>query len=254
MMKTPIIEINDLCFSYNRHPILLDVNLTVCQGDFLAILGPNGGGKSTLLKLMLGLLKPDKGTIRVFGKSPRKAAHCIGYMPQEVSINKGFPISVMDVVLMGRLQPGTGWSRYTRADRISAQKTLEHMDMADYRNYHMEELSGGQRQRVYIARALVSEPEVLFLDEPTSSVDTKGQTMLYDLLKSLNKRVTIIVVSHDISIVSGYVKSLACVNQRLFFHDTPEITRDMLEMAYHCPVELIAHGMPHRVVPHHEDE
>ena len=252
-MKTPIIEIKNLRFSFNRHPVLVDVNLTVFFGDFLAILGPNGGGKSTLLKLMLGLLKPERGTIHVFGLPPRKAAHRIGYVPQEININKSFPITVMDVVLMGRLKPGTGWSRFGKKDRMAVHKSLEQMNILDCRNLHMEELSGGQRQRAFIARALVSEPDILFLDEPTSSVDTKGQAELYDLLKELNQTVTIIVVSHDLSIISSYVKSLACVNQNLIFHDAPEITKDMLAMAYHCPVELIAHGVPHRVLPHHDE-
>ncbi|MDY6844653.1 MAG: ABC transporter ATP-binding protein, partial [Thermodesulfobacteriota bacterium] len=175
MMDTPIIEIQNLWFSHNTHPVLIDVNLTVYRGDFLAILGPNGGGKTTLLKIMLGLLKPDRGTVRIFGMLPQKAAHYIGYVSQEVHINKSFPISVMDVVLMGRLQPKTGWSRYLKKDRKIAHQALERMEMTDYKKCHMEELSGGQRQRVFIARALASEPEVLFLDEPTSSVDTKGQ-------------------------------------------------------------------------------
>ena len=252
-MSTPIIEIRDLTFSFHRQPILIDVNLTVNRGDFLAILGPNGGGKSTLIKLLLGLLKPDQGSIRVFGKPPRKTAHRIGYVPQEININKSFPISVMDVVLMGRLRPGTGWSRYTKRDRVAAHQALERMEILEYRNARIEELSGGQRQRVFIARALVYESEVLFLDEPTSSVDTRGQTELYDLLKILNQSVTILIVSHDLSLVSSYVKSVACVNQHVYFHDAPEITRDMLEMAYQCPVELIAHGLAHRVLDHHGD-
>jgi len=253
-MSFPVIEIQDLWFSYNKHPILAEVNLIVNSGDFLAIIGPNGGGKTTLLKIMLGLLEPSSGIIRVLSRSPGEVAHRIGYMPQEITINKSFPISVIDVVLMGRLKPGTGWSRYTKKDRIAAEKILEKMEMLGYRNRRVEELSGGERQRIFIARALVSEPELLFLDEPTSSVDTKGQTDLYELLKVLNETVTIVVVSHDISIVSSYVKSLACVNQRVFSHDTPEITKDMLEMAYHCPVELIAHGLPHRVLQEHGDK
>ena len=253
-METPIIETRDLWFSFNREPILTEVNLAVHQGDFMAIIGPNGGGKTTLLKLMLGLLKPSRGTVRVFNRPPGEVTHRIGYMPQEVTVNRSFPISVIDVALMGRLRTGTGWSIYSRSDRMAAQHALEQMEMLDYQDRRIEELSGGQRQRVLIARALVSEPEILFLDEPTASVDTKGQTDLYELLKTLNETVTIIVVSHDLSIVSGYVKSLACVNQRVFFHDTPKITVDMLEMAYHCPVELIAHGLPHRVLQQHRDE
>ncbi len=252
-MNSPTIEIKRLWFYFNGQPVLKDVNLTVRRGDFLALLGPNGGGKTTLIKLIIGLLKPHRGAVRVFSLPPRKAAHRIGYMPQEPNINKSFPISVLDVVLMGRLQSGRSWSRYSRRDRMAAQQTLEQLEMWEYRNRRIGELSVGQRQRVFVARALVAEPELLLLDEPSASVDTKGQTDLYSLLKQLNETVTIIVVSHDLSIVSGYVKSVACANQRLFYHDAAEITGEMLEMAYCCPVDLIAHGLPHRVLRKHKD-
>jgi zinc transport system ATP-binding protein len=175
-------------------------------------------------------------------------------MPQHLHFNQSFPISVLDVVLMGKLRPGKGWSRYSPKDKIAAQKAMEQMEMWEFRNRRVGELSGGQQQRVFIARALVDEPEVLFLDEPTASVDTKHQTDLFDILKELNKTVTIIVVSHDVGIVSSHVKSVACVNQQVFYHDDAEITQEMLEMAYQCcPVDLVAHGMPHRVLQEHED-
>ncbi len=254
MTDSIIIEVRDLWFSFNGQPVLKGVNLSVHPRDFLAIIGPNGGGKTTLLKLMLGLLEPDKGSINILGQPPKEAARRIGYVPQEIGVNKSFPISVMHVVLMGRMRGGGGWWRFSKADRTVAKKALERMEMWKYRKHRMEELSGGQRQRVFIARALVAEPEILFLDEPTASVDTKGQADLYTFLKELNKTVTIVVVSHDLSIVSSYVKSVACVNQQLIFHDTPEITGEMLEMAYHCPVDLIAHGLPHRILRTHEDQ
>lgn len=254
-MEDPIIEIRDLWFSFNSIPVLKEVNLTVRPKNFIALLGPNGGGKTTLLKLMLGLLIPDRGSIKIFGEPPSKSSHRIGYMPQHLHFNQGFPISVLDVVLMGKLRPGRGWSRYSHKDRMAAEKALEQMEMWDFRNRRAGELSGGQAQRVFIARALVDEPEVLLLDEPTSSVDTKHQTDLFDILKELNKTVTIIVVSHDVGIVSSHVKSVACVNQQFFYHDDAEISQEMLEMAYQCcPVDLVAHGMPHRVLMKHEDD
>jgi zinc transport system ATP-binding protein len=234
--------------------VLKGVNLSVHPRDFLAIIGPNGGGKTTLLKLMLGLLEPGQGSISILGQPPKEAARRIGYVPQEIGVNKSFPISVLHVVLMGRMRGGGGWWRFSKADRTVAQKALERMEMWEYRKHRMEELSGGQRQRIFVARALVAEPEILFLDEPTASVDTKGQADLYTFLKELNKTVTIVVVSHDLSIVSSYIKSVACVNQQLIFHDSPEITGEMLEMAYHCPVDIIAHGLPHRVLRTHEDQ
>ena len=253
-MRDVIIEIRDLWFSFNAIPVLKEVNLTVRRGDFIALLGPNGGGKTTLLKLMLGLLKPNRGTIKIFNEPVGKSSHRIGYMPQHLHFNQSFPISVLDVVLMGKLRPGKGWSRYSSKDRLAAQKAMEQMEMWEFRNRRVGELSGGQQQRVFIARALVDEPEVLFLDEPTTSVDTKHQTDLFDILKELNKTVTIIVVSHDVGIVSSHVKSVACVNQQLYYHDDSEITQEMLEMAYQCcPVDLVAHGMPHRVLQEHED-
>lgn len=254
MIDSTIIEVRDLWFSFNGQPVLKSVNLSIHPRDFLAIIGPNGGGKTTLLKLMLGLLEPGQGSIKILGQYPKEVAPRIGYVPQEIGVNKSFPISVLHVVLMGRMRGGGGWWRFSKADRTAAQKALERMEMWKYRKHRMEELSGGQRQRVFVARALVAEPEILFLDEPTASVDTKGQADLYIFLKELNETVTIVVVSHDLSVVSSYVKSVACVNQQLIFHDAPEITGEMLEMAYHCPVDLIAHGLPHRVLRTHEDQ
>jgi len=154
---------------------------------------------------------------------------------------------------MGRMQGGGGWRRLAKADRIAAQQALERVEMWPFRTRRMGELSGGQRQRVFVARALAAEPEVLFLDEPMASVDTQGQTDFYTFLKEVNDTVTILLISHDLSIVSSHVKSVACINQRLIFHDAAEITSEMLDMAYCCPVDLIAHGQPHRVLQEHKE-
>ena len=259
-MSAPIIEIQDLNFSYNSQSVLKDVKLIVNPGDFIAMIGPNGGGKTTLLKLMLGLLNADSGNIRIFGKRPKEVSHRIGYVPQDVHINKYFPISALDVVLMGKLKPGQGWSRHSQQDRLAALQALEQVEMEKLRDQRVGELSGGQKQRVFVARALVTEPELLFLDEPTASIDTKGQNEFYSLLKELNKKITIIVVSHDLMVISGYIKSVICVNQRLHYHGHAEVTGEMIEMMYNCtaeetcPVELIAHGLPHRVFHSHKDE
>jgi len=253
-MSTPIVEIRDVAFAYSGESVLQDVNLDIRQGDFMAVIGPNGGGKTTLLKLMLGILKPDRGTVRIFGTQPREAASRIGYVPQDIHVNRGFPISVQDVVRMGRVRGGGGWKHFSKKDMAIVQQALEQVEMWSLRFRRMDELSGGQRQRVFLARALVSKPEILFLDEPMSSVDTKGQTDFYDYLLELNRTVTIVVVSHDAMILSSHAKSVACVNRQLFFHNAPEITKDMLEMAYHCPVELIGHGLPHRVFPEHKED
>jgi zinc transport system ATP-binding protein len=259
-MDKAIIDIQNLNFSYNRQPVLIDVNLTVQVGEFIAMIGPNGGGKTTLLKLMLGLLNADSGNIRIFGKKPQDVSHRIGYVPQDVHINKDFPISALDVVLMGKLKPGIGGSRHSEMDRLAALHALEQVEMEKFCNHRIGELSGGQKQRVFVARALVTDPELLFLDEPTASIDTKGQNEFYKLLNELNEKITIIVVSHDLMVVSGYIKSVVCVNRRLHYHGYAELTGEMIEMMYDCtaqetcPVELIAHGLPHRVLHEHENE
>lgn len=253
-----IVEIKDLAFAYNGEAVLKDVNLTVRQKDFMAIIGPNGGGKTTLLKLLLGLLTPEKGTVRVDGKSPQEASPCIGYVPQDVHMNRSFPITAIDVVLMGKLDPKKRLSRQSAANRRDALAALERMEMAAYADKKIGMLSGGQRQRVFIARALVAQPKLLLLDEPTASIDTKGKADFYRLLRELNKNITVLVVSHDLLVISRYVKSVACVNKRLHYHDQAEITGDMLEAMYPCtveevcPVELVAHGLPHRVMMSYE--
>ena len=254
MRGSPLIRMNEIKRGFKNKLVLDKVNLDIKEKEILGIIGASGAGKTTLLKLMLGLLQADKGTVRVFNQSPLEAAQRIGYVPQDIHINKNFPISVLDVVLMGRLRSGISWSHYKKDDRIAAQLSLEKVEMEQFKNRHIDELSGGQRQRIFIARALVTEPEILILDEPTASVDTKGQTEIYTILKDLNEKVTILVVSHDILALSSYIKSVACVNRRVHFHEAAEVTEEMLEVAYQCPVELIAHGLPHRVLRTHNGD
>jgi len=257
MQVEPIIEFNDVSFSYNGQQVLQDVSLRIEHKDFVAMIGPNGGGKTTLLKLILGLLAPDKGTVRVNGKSPGDASPCIGYVPQNVNINSHFPISALDVVLMGKLEPKKHWTRKSSSDRQDAMAALQRLGMAEHAEKKIGELSGGQRQRVFIARALVTQPLLLLLDEPTASIDTKGRTDFFKLLKELNSDITVLVVSHDLLVISRYVKSVACMNKRLHYHHHAEITGEMLETMYPCateevcPVELVAHGLPHRVLKKH---
>lgn len=253
-MQPLAIEIEDLWFSYNDHPVLREVNLNVKEKEFLAVLGPNGSGKTTLLKLMLGILAPSRGKVRIFGQEPHKVVDRIGYVPQDVNFNKEFPISVFDATLMGRLGHAKRAWRYSREDHLMTREALEKVGMWEHRKRHVGRLSGGQRQRVFIARALAANPALLFMDEPTASVDREFQTEIYEFLRELNKSVTILVVSHDLSVLSSYIKSVACVNQKLYYHDAAEITAEMLDMAYHCPVELVAHGLPHRVLRDHEDK
>ena len=258
-MENSIVQIKNVWFAYNAKTVLQDVSLDIQPGGFIAMIGPNGGGKTTLLKLMLGLLRPDQGSIKVLGGPTEKASHHIGYVPQDVHINRSFPITAIDVVLMGKLRPGRRWSFSSAQDRREALDALERMEIAACADSKIDALSGGQRQRVFIARALVAQPEILLLDEPTASIDARGQAEFYRLLKALNKDITILVVSHDLVAISTHVKSVACVNKRLHYHNQAEITGEMLEEMYPCieeevcPVELVAHGLPHRVLKRHQD-
>jgi len=252
-METPAIEVEQAFYSYEGAEVLVDVTFSLPKGEFLGIIGPNGGGKTTLLKLLLGILKPDRGTIRILGQDPRDAGHRVGYVPQNTWSSPSFPVSVMDVALMGRLSRARMGRRYTPADREKVENILRKVGMWEYRDRLIGKLSGGQRQRVFIARALSTEPEILFLDEPTSGVDTEFQTHLYDLLQELNREVTIVVITHDIGVISSYMKSVACLNRHLIFHEGGQITQKMIDMAYQCPVDLIAHGLPHRVLPTHKE-
>ncbi|MDP2984619.1 MAG: metal ABC transporter ATP-binding protein [Candidatus Latescibacter sp.] len=263
MNSIPVIELKNVWFSYNGETVfrsceaatvLKDITFKVERNDFLAVIGPNGGGKTTLLKLILGMLQPKKGTVRVFGEDPakrfhrsREAAivHRLGYVTQDTSYNRDFPITVIDAALMGRLgHPKKLW-RYTKTDREIAQHALETVDMGAFRSRRIGSLSGGQRQRVFIARTLASEPDILLLDEPTASIDIEGQQKIYDILKKLNENMTILVVSHDLNILLGIAKSVAHVNTTLFVHNAPIMSSEMLgkltgiSLEHFCPVELL---------------
>ena len=253
-MKISAIDINGVWFSYDKTPILEDVTLTLNQGDFLGIIGPNGGGKTTLLKLLLGVLKPDRGTIKILGEAPHNANHRVGYMPQNTDLNITFPISVMEVALMGRLSRSRIGRRYSRKDRSKVEESLKKAGIWNHRHSPIGRLSGGQRQRVFIARALATDPEILLLDEPTASVDPEFEMDLFDFFRELNKQVTIVAITHDVGVISRNVKSVACVNKSLIYHEEGQITAEMIDMAYQCPVDLIAHGIPHRVLPTHTEK
>lgn len=251
-MNDPVVVVSGVSFAYSSHLVLEDVHLEVRRGDFLAVLGPNGGGKTTLLKLLLGILHPQKGRILVLGRPPGHAFRQVGYVPQHANIHEFFPITAMDVVRLGRLPHRSRLRGFAQSDEALVRQALERVGMWAHRGQRIGRLSGGQRQRILIARALVNAPEVLFLDEPTASVDRAFQTEFYDLLQELNTVMTIIVVSHDLSVLSSHAKSVACVNRTLFYHDAGELTQGMLEAVYHCPVELVAHGpLPHRVLRDH---
>lgn len=244
-----VIEAEHLSFAYGAVPILEDVNLQIEAGEFLGLVGPNAGGKSTLLKLMLGLLTPQQGRIRVLGRPPKQARHRLGYVPQYPSFPRDFPIDVLNVVLMGRLGVGaglsavlgTGFGGWRRRDREIARRTLLEVEAGDLESAPIGSLSGGQLQRVLLARALVGEPELLILDEPTANIDQRLEGEIFELLARLNTNLTIVVVSHDIGFISSYVSRVACLNRTLICHQTESIDGEMINTLYGEPVRMITH-------------
>ena len=224
------IKLEDVCFAYKNKVVLENINLSVKDGDYLAILGANGGGKTTLLKIILGLLKPIKGKVSIMGQEPKKGLKFIGYVPQDSTINKGFPLTVIDAVLMGLENKNFFSIKYKKEDIKLASEALEKVDMITYKSKKMDELSGGQRQRVYLARALISKPKILLLDEPTSSVDPHGTFCFLRFLEELSSTVTILLVSHDLSIVSSRITSLACINKYLYYNAKAEMTPEMFSL------------------------
>jgi len=198
------------------------------------------------------LIPPSKGRIKVYGQDPAKGRRFIGYVPQYSVFDKDFPITVRNVVMMGRRSKKGMRPWYSRMDLEVVKDTLSQVDMLEHLESHINALSGGQKQRVFIARALASQPKMLLLDEPTASVDARLEESIYKLLTDLNREITILLVTHDIGIISSYVQTVACLNRHLFTNNDQTITKEMLEEAYQCPVDLIAHGVPHRVLPPHE--
>lgn len=237
-----VIDIKDLSFAYDKQMILEDINLSVEEKDFLAIIGPNGGGKSTLLKLILGINPLKKGFISILGKEPSESLKEIGYVPQNTNVNTDFPIKVIEVVMMGHVSTKRPLFGYGQDEMLSAMDALEQVSMQEFAQTKIGSLSGGQRQRVMIARALCAHPRILILDEPTSSIDITGQRSIYELLRELNKSVTIIVVSHDISVILEYANKAAHVNKTLSYHDISDKQHTFHTHGNHehfCEIELL---------------
>lgn len=247
----PAVELRGVSFSYGHTPVLEDVDLAAEKGRFLGVIGPNGGGKTTLLKLVLGLLEPDAGEVRVLGRRPAEARGRVGYVPQHARFAADLPVRVRDVVLMGRLGPGLRVASWSEEDRAAARTAMERTELLELADRPAGRLSGGQLQRMLIARALAMEPELLLLDEPTSSVDTRMGRNLYALLEEMAGRVTVILVSHDIGVIAREVDSVACLNRRLYYHGSDELSAEALKAAYGGPVELVSHGASHRVLDEH---
>lgn len=248
-MTLKAVEINHLSIKFNEQLILNDINFSIEEKDFMAIIGPNGGGKTTLLKVILGILTPDEGKVKVFGKDPKKAKDLMGYLPQRLDFDHDFPINVFETVLMGRYHGLL--KKYSNQDHKAVTQALKDVEMDELKDRQISKLSGGQMQRVFIARAIVRDPKLLIMDEPMASIDPEMQHSFYELMSRLKNKMAIVLVSHDVGAVSTHVDKIACLNQKLYYHGPVEDSAEGLEEVYHCPIELISHGIPHRVLKEH---
>ncbi len=249
---TPIIELKAVNAGYESEIILKNVNFTINENDFIGVIGPNGGGKTTLVRVIIGLLKPLSGEViyhqNTFGNGTQKL---IGYLPQINKTDNKFPISVLNVVLSGLADRNNIFRRFVKAEVLKAHQILENMGIGHLSKKNIGELSGGQMQRVFLARAIISEPKLLILDEPNTFVDNKFESDLYKTLKSLNEKMAILMVSHDVGTITYYIKTIACVNRELHYHPSNNISQEQLA-AYNCPIQIIAHGqIPHTILQEH---
>ena len=252
MTNHPIIQLNDISAAYDGKTVLSRVNLNVYEHDFLGVIGPNGGGKTTLIKLILGLLKPVSGTIRFYKNGKEVPEITMGYLPQYNSIDKKFPISIYEVVLSGLSKQKSLLHRYSPEQHEQVRRIISRMGLEGLEERAIGALSGGQLQRALLGRAIISDPEVVILDEPSTYIDKRFEARLYQLLAEINKDCAIILVSHDIGTVLQQVKSIACVNETLDYHPDTGITGEWLERNFNCPIELLGHGtLPHRVLGEH---
>lgn len=254
MTHKPIIKIEGVTTGYGHKTVLRDVTLTVYENDFLGIIGPNGGGKTTLVRTMLGLMTPQAGSVTYYHNGAPTDSIAIGYLPQGSDIDRKYPILVGEVVLSGLSGSKSLLRRYTQSQHVAARATMERLEIADLAGRHIGTLSGGQLQRVLLARAVVSQPEVVVLDEPNTYIDRRFQEQMYKLLSNISHDCAVVVVSHDIGSVMQNVKNVACVDHGLHYHAVEEVTERDLEHYVGCPIELIGHGdLPHRVLKTHEE-
>ncbi len=247
----PLLKIENLAAGYNGRIVLHDINLTIMANDFIGVIGPNGGGKTTLLKVITGLIPPMTGLMN-YGPLLDNGRR-IGYLPQMHQYDRNFPILVLDVILSGGMGQRKLINPFNRTDRKRATELMAMTGLSHLQNHPIGDLSGGQAQRVFLCRALMNDPALLILDEPANFVDAGFEAELYDILHDLNKKMAIIMVTHDLGIITPYVKTIACVNGDLHYHPSSEITQDLLA-TYSCPIELITHGtVPHRVLKTHTE-
>lgn len=233
------IRVENVSFSYHKDTIINNAHFHIEEGSFTSFVGPNGGGKSTMAKLLLGLLTPNSGYISIFGKSPIEARGEIGYVPQYTNFDLNFPINIMDVVLMGTMKKGKLF--YSSRDKKDVTSALKKVGLEGMEKRHFSMLSGGQRQRVLIARAIVSNPRVLILDEPTSNIDKVTENQLYELLFKLNKNMTIILISHDLTFVSENIEKVICMNRNVKIHPTGNLKSTDIDNLFGRPIKVVDH-------------
>ncbi|MCF8404822.1 MAG: ABC transporter ATP-binding protein [Bacteroidales bacterium] len=248
--KNILIELHNISAAYNGEDVLQEVNFKICERDFIGVIGPNGGGKTTLVKVILGLLKPRKG--KIFNHiDGNEESSCIGYLPQINNIDKRFPISVKEVVLSGFMFKMMNKRTNTQTQVNAANDIMKETGIFEIKDKPIGELSGGQMQRVLLCRSVVSNPRLLILDEPNTFVDNQFEGELYKMLKRFNKSMAIVMISHDVGMISAHVKTIACVNRALHYHQSNIITEQQLK-EYNCPIQLITHGeIPHTVLKTH---
>ena len=252
MNTSPILQLTGIAAGYDRKQVLTDVHLTVYEKDFLGVIGPNGGGKTTLMKIILGLLKPTAGRLQFFHEGKEVPEISMGYLPQYNSIDKKFPISVYEVVLSGLNRQKSLLHPFSAEQHEQVRQTIARMGLEGLEKRSIGQLSGGQLQRALLGRALVSNPQVVILDEPNTYIDQRFQAVLYSLLQEINQERAVILVSHDIGSVLQCVKSIACVNGTLDYHPDTEVPPEWLEEHFGCPIDLLGHGnLPHRVLKCH---
>lgn len=253
-MNQVAVKIENLSVYYGQTPALSGVSFDIEEGEYLGIIGPNGGGKTTLLKSILGLIPINNGKIEIFNNRISKNKSLMGYVPQIAVMDKRFPISVLEVVLTGRLKQGLSpFFKFNAVDKEKANEALSKVGIQHLACRQISELSGGEFQRMLIARALTVEPKILLLDEPTASVDAGSRDQIYNILEELNKEMTIILVTHDLLAVSSQVSKLACLNEKLVYYGKPELTERITTNLYGCSVDLIAQSTNHRSLKLHEE-
>lgn len=254
-MDDKIIVIEELFVGYRENAnVLKHVNLTIYKNDFLGIIGPNGGGKTTLMKTILNLIQPTSGSIKYYRNNIEQKNLNIGYLPQVNMLDKEFPITVEEVILSGFTIKNKFFFKHSTEQKLRAKEVAEQMGLSHLLKRPIGKLSGGQMQRALLGRAIIDKPDVLILDEPNTYIDKQFESNLYELLKEINKNTAIIMVSHDVGTVISNVKNIACVNGGLHYHPGVAISTEWLAQSYSCPIELVGHGnLPHRVLKEHDD-